>query len=149
MAAEPRAIGVLYLDSREKGQLLSQATRGALDTLANEAGVAIENARLYRETLEKARIEHELRIAAEIQRSLLPGAGATAAFFQAMGASLPSRVHRRRLLRIHRHGRRRHRRRARRRGGEGPGGGAAHREDPGAVLGAGRRRQSGLGDEAA
>ena len=72
MPAETRAIGVLYLDSREKGQLLSQATRGALDTLASEAGVAIENARLYRETLEKARIEHELRIAAEIQRSLLP-----------------------------------------------------------------------------
>ncbi|MGE0123516.1 MAG: SpoIIE family protein phosphatase [Vicinamibacterales bacterium] len=91
MPAETRAIGVLYLDSREKGQLLSQATRGALDTLANEAGVAIENARLYRETLEKARIEHELRIAAEIQRSLLPQGRREGPFFQAMGASLPSR----------------------------------------------------------
>jgi len=91
MPAETRAIGVLYLDSREKGQLLSQATRGALDTLANEAGVAIENARLYRETLEKARIEHELRIAAEIQRSLLPQGRREGTFFQAMGASLPSR----------------------------------------------------------
>ncbi len=91
MKAETRAIGVLYLDSREKGQLLSQATRGALDTLASEAGVAIENARLYRETLDKARIEHELRIAAEIQRSLLPLGKREGAFFQAMGASLPSR----------------------------------------------------------
>jgi sigma-B regulation protein RsbU (phosphoserine phosphatase) len=91
MPAETRAIGVLYLDSREKGQLLSQATRGALDTLASEAGVAIENARLYRETLEKTRIEHELRIAAEIQRSLLPLGKREGAFFQAMGASLPSR----------------------------------------------------------
>ncbi|HUU36237.1 MAG TPA: GAF domain-containing SpoIIE family protein phosphatase, partial [Vicinamibacterales bacterium] len=91
MAPEARAIGVLYLDSREKGQLLSQATRSALDTLANEAGVAIENARLYRETLEKAKIEHELRIAAEIQRSLLPEGRRDGDFFQAMGASLPSR----------------------------------------------------------
>ena len=91
MKAETRAIGVLYLDSREKGQLLSQATRGALDTLASEAGVAIENARLYRETLDKARIEHELRIAAEIQRSLLPQGRRDGTFFQAMGASLPSR----------------------------------------------------------
>jgi sigma-B regulation protein RsbU (phosphoserine phosphatase) len=82
---------VLYLDSREKGHLLSSATRSALDTLANEAGVAIENARLYRETLEKARIEHELRIAAEIQRSLLPQGRREGAYFQAMGASLPSR----------------------------------------------------------
>ncbi|MEZ5294146.1 MAG: SpoIIE family protein phosphatase [Vicinamibacterales bacterium] len=91
LPAETRAIGVLYLDSREKGQLLSTATRSALDTLANEAGVAIENARLYRETLEKARIEHELRIAAEIQRSLLPQGRREGPHFQAMGASLPSR----------------------------------------------------------
>ena len=72
MASETRNIGVLYLDSREKGSLLAPHTRTALDTLATEAGVAIENARLYRETLEKARIEHELRIAAEIQQALLP-----------------------------------------------------------------------------
>ena len=90
-APEAHAIGVLYLDSRERGQLLSQATRSALDTLANEAGVAIENARLYRETLEKAKIEHELRIAAEIQRSLLPEGRRDGDFFEAMGASLPSR----------------------------------------------------------
>lgn len=74
MASETRNIGVLYLDSREKGSLLAPHTRTALDTLATEAGVAIENARLYRETLEKARIEHELKIAAEIQRALLPTA---------------------------------------------------------------------------
>ena len=91
MLSEPKMIGVLYLDSREKGTLLSPHTRTALDTLATEAGVAIENARLYRETLEKAKIEHELRIAAEIQRSLLPPGRHDGPFYQAMGASLPSR----------------------------------------------------------
>src|SRR5215471_1509330 len=54
-AAADKNIGVLYLDSREKGSLLSSSTRSALETLATEAAVAIENARLYRETLEKAR----------------------------------------------------------------------------------------------
>ena len=63
---------MLYLDSREKGALLSRAARAALETLATEAAVAIENARLYRETLEKARMEQELKIAAEIQQALLP-----------------------------------------------------------------------------
>lgn len=91
MPTDPRLIGVLYLDSREKGTILSPHTRTALDTLATEAGVAIENARLYRETLEKARIEHELRIAAEIQRSLLPPGRHDGPFHQAMGSSLPSR----------------------------------------------------------
>ena len=69
---EERRIGVLYLDSREKGMLMSGSTRAALETLATEAAVAIENARLYRETMEKARMEQEMRIAAEIQQALLP-----------------------------------------------------------------------------
>ena len=84
-------IGVLYLDSREKGSLLAPHTRTALDTLATEAGVAIENARLYRETLEKARIEHELKIAAEIQRALLPEGSHAGAFFEAAGMSVQAR----------------------------------------------------------
>jgi sigma-B regulation protein RsbU (phosphoserine phosphatase) len=88
---EAKNIGVLYLDSREKGSLLAPHTRTALDTLATEAGVAIENARLYRETLEKARIEHELKIAAEIQRALLPEGNHSGAFFDAAGMSVQAR----------------------------------------------------------
>ena len=90
-AGEERRIGVLYLDSRESGALLSNSTRTALETLATEAAVAIENARLYRETLEKARLEQEIRIAAEIQQALFPKAERTGAFFQAAAASLPCR----------------------------------------------------------
>jgi serine phosphatase RsbU (regulator of sigma subunit) len=84
-------IGVLYLDSREKGSILAPHTRTALDTLATEAGVAIENARLYRETLEKARIEHELKIAAEIQRALLPEGTHSGPFFESAGSSVQAR----------------------------------------------------------
>jgi sigma-B regulation protein RsbU (phosphoserine phosphatase) len=88
---EERRIGVLYLDSREKGSLLSSSTRTALETLATEAAVAIENARLYRETMEKARMEQEMRIAAEIQQALLPKAGRVGAYFRAAASSLPCR----------------------------------------------------------
>ena len=91
MKADTRNIGVLYLDSREKGSLLAPHTRTALDTLATEAGVAIENARLYRETLEKARIEHELKIAAEIQKALLPEGSHDGAFFESAGTSVQAR----------------------------------------------------------
>ncbi len=86
-----RRIGVLYLDSREKGVLMSSSTRGALETLATEAAVAIENARLYRETMEKAKMEQEMRIAAEIQQALLPKMARTGTFFTAAAASLPCR----------------------------------------------------------
>jgi phosphoserine phosphatase RsbU/P len=86
-----RRIGVLYLDSREKGTLMSSSTRAALETLATEAAVAIENARLYRETMEKARMEQEMKIAAEIQQVLLPKMARTGSFFAAAAASIPCR----------------------------------------------------------
>ena len=89
---EERRIGVLYLDSREKGAVLSRAARAALETLATEAAVAIENARLYRETLDKAKMEQEMRIAADIQRALLPEPQRVGGFFEAVGASLPCRA---------------------------------------------------------
>lgn len=90
-AGEDRRIGVLYLDSRERGSLLANSTRTALETLATEAAVAIENARLYREALEKARLEQEMRIAAEIQQALFPRADHVGSFFQASAASVPCR----------------------------------------------------------
>jgi sigma-B regulation protein RsbU (phosphoserine phosphatase) len=68
-AGAERRIGVLYLDSRERGYL-QQA--GALHALALEAAVVIENARLYREVVERERAAQELRIAAQIQQALLP-----------------------------------------------------------------------------
>src|SRR5690349_12033416 len=86
-----KRIGVLYLDSREKGTLLSVSTKAALETLATEAAVAIENARLYRETMEKAKMEQEMRIAAEIQQALLPRMARAGAFFTAAAASIPCR----------------------------------------------------------
>ncbi len=91
MDNEEKRIGVLYLDSREKGALLSRAARASLETLATEAAVAIENARLYRQTLEKARMEQELKIAAEIQQALLPEPQRKGAYFEAVAQSVPCR----------------------------------------------------------
>jgi sigma-B regulation protein RsbU (phosphoserine phosphatase) len=89
--SEDRRIGVLYLDSREKGTLLSTSTRSALETLATEAAVAIENARLYREAAEKARLEQEIRIAAEIQSALLPKLAVDKVFVEAAASTVACR----------------------------------------------------------
>jgi serine phosphatase RsbU (regulator of sigma subunit) len=88
---EDRRIGVLYLDSRERGAFLSDATGTGLETLAAEASIAIENARLYRDKLEKAKLEQEMRIAAEIQQALLPKPRASLGFAEAAAASIPCR----------------------------------------------------------
>ncbi|MYD88222.1 MAG: SpoIIE family protein phosphatase [Acidobacteria bacterium] len=84
-------IGVLYLDSRDKAKLLSPGTEGALETLANEAAVAIQNAELYRAALENAKLERELQTAAEIQQALLPKRQRSGGFFEAAAATLPCR----------------------------------------------------------
>ena len=89
---ESKPIGVLYLDSRERGTLLSQATRTALETLAAEAAVAIENARLYRQAIEKGRIEEELRMASQIQQALLPKSRTRGTFYDASGTSIACRA---------------------------------------------------------
>ena len=89
---DTQPIGVLYLDSREKGALLSQATKDALETLAAEAAVAIENARLYREAIEKRRIDGELRMASQIQEALLPKSRRRGTFYEATGTSIACRA---------------------------------------------------------
>ena len=85
-------IGVLYLDSRERGALRSASAKSALDTLSAEAALAIENARLYREALDKAKFEQELKVAAAIQQSLLPVAHREGAFFSTAAASVACRA---------------------------------------------------------
>jgi phosphoserine phosphatase RsbU/P len=90
-SSEDKMIGVLYLDSRERGALRSHSARTALETLSTEAAVAIENARLYREALERAKLDQELKVAAAIQQSLLPVSNRSGSFFTIAGTSVPCR----------------------------------------------------------
>src|SRR5262249_3935017 len=82
----------LYLDSRERGALRSVSAQSALETLSAEAALAIENARLYRETLDKAKFEQELKVAAAIQQSLLPVGNREGGFFSTAAPSIACRA---------------------------------------------------------
>ena len=90
--SDDKVIGVLYVDSRDKAALLSDSTYVALETLSREAAVAIENARLYRQAIERARDERELKVAADIQQALLPRGDRTGTFFTIAGASVTCRA---------------------------------------------------------
>jgi serine phosphatase RsbU (regulator of sigma subunit) len=85
---DARRIGVLYLDSRERGYLQHV---DALHVLATEAAVVIENARLYREVVEKERAAQELQLAARIQRALLPEARFTCRLAELGAVMIPCR----------------------------------------------------------
>ncbi len=67
-----RLIGLVYVDNRLHSGIFNQQHRDLLAALASQAGIAIENARLYQVAVEKGRMEKELQMAKEIQRSWLP-----------------------------------------------------------------------------
>jgi phosphoserine phosphatase RsbU/P len=72
MLAKGRVIGVVYVDSSLKHGMFSESDLQLLKLVAGQAGVAIENARLYQVAVEKGRLDRELQMAREIQESLLP-----------------------------------------------------------------------------
>jgi len=66
-----QVLGVLYLDSRRPAAF-SKLERDILDTLAGDAAMVMENARLVVLERERERLEREIGIARDIQRALLP-----------------------------------------------------------------------------
>jgi phosphoserine phosphatase RsbU/P len=91
-AVQPRVIGVLYLDGRERRTSRSSSTPASLEAFATQAAIAIESARLYAEAAEKARIDRDLRVAADIQRSLLPEPTYSGANCDLAAVSIPCRT---------------------------------------------------------
>ena len=84
-------IGVLYVDSQSIGAGLSNTQIDALETLASEAAMAIYNARLYRDSQEKRKMDEELAIAREIQQALLPDPTKVMSFVSAHSQNFPCR----------------------------------------------------------
>ncbi|MDX1383418.1 MAG: SpoIIE family protein phosphatase, partial [Thermoanaerobaculia bacterium] len=59
-------------ESREGVGPFAESDRRTLGLFANQAAIALENAYLHRQALEKERLEREMELAAEIQGRLLP-----------------------------------------------------------------------------
>ena len=72
MMVKDRLLGVIYVDTAMKSSIFSQADADLLTSVAGQAAIALENARLYTVAVEKGRMEKELQMASEIQQSLLP-----------------------------------------------------------------------------
>jgi len=70
-ATRPPA-GVLYVDSRAATRQFTQADLSLFAALAQHISIAMENARLHFDSLEKLRLEQSLELASAIQRDLMP-----------------------------------------------------------------------------
>jgi phosphoserine phosphatase RsbU/P len=65
-------IGLVYVDKIQHAHAFTEDDLRVLTALANVAAAKIENVRLLEESLEKRRMEEDMRMAAEIQTGLLP-----------------------------------------------------------------------------
>jgi phosphoserine phosphatase RsbU/P len=65
--------------------------RRTLSLFANQAALALENARLHLQALEKERLEREMHLAAEIQRQILPKGAPQVPGYQLAGWNRPAR----------------------------------------------------------
>jgi len=66
-------IGLADKESRDGGLLdFTAEDEHLLANFGSQAGIAIENAKFYAESVEKERLERELQVAASIQQNLLP-----------------------------------------------------------------------------
>ena len=69
---EDRLTGLIVLGNKKSGKFYRREDINLLNTLANQGAVAIENARMIEEVIDKERMEEELSIARDLQTSMLP-----------------------------------------------------------------------------
>lgn len=83
--------GVMILGEKISRQPFAETEFEFLASLANLAIISLENARLFKEAIEKQRLEDELNIAREIQKGLLPNILPTIAGFDIAAANISSK----------------------------------------------------------
>jgi sigma-B regulation protein RsbU (phosphoserine phosphatase) len=76
LGRDSRVLGLLVLGQRQSEEPYSDEDKRLLDSVANQAGVALENIRLAEKMAERMEAEHraarEMEIARQVQRKLLP-----------------------------------------------------------------------------
>lgn len=83
--------GLISLGEKKSGKFYNREDINFLHTLARQGAVAIENARLFEENIQKSRMEEELKIARNLQTSMLPDKAPTIEGFSIAARSIPAR----------------------------------------------------------
>jgi sigma-B regulation protein RsbU (phosphoserine phosphatase) len=89
IVSNAQIIGALNLES-DRTDAFAEADAEMLHFFAVAAAIAIEKAILHRQVLDKQRIEHQLRIAREVQTSLLPQAAPEVDGYDIAAVNLPT-----------------------------------------------------------
>lgn len=90
MFIQDRMVGMINVGQKMSGKIYSQEDIDLLSTVASQAAIAIENARLHKSEIEKHKIEEQLEIARKIQQSLLPKSSPKFERLDISGISIPA-----------------------------------------------------------
>lgn len=90
MFIQDRLIGSINVGPKLSGRPYSQEDIDLLSTVASQAAIAIENARLHRSEIEKQKITEQLKIAQRIQQGLLPKENPRSPRLDVSGISIPA-----------------------------------------------------------
>jgi sigma-B regulation protein RsbU (phosphoserine phosphatase) len=91
MHIQHKTKGMILLGERLRGGMYTREDLEFLYSLGNLAIISIENAHLFREAIEKQRMEDELNIAREIQQGLLPEKLPSIPGFDIAALTIPSK----------------------------------------------------------
>ena len=91
-AEQDAVIGLVYLDSLAMRRPFTEEDARIVTALANVAAAKIENVRLLEQSMEMRRLEEDMRVAAEIQRGLLPGDAPIVSGYGLVGSNRPCRT---------------------------------------------------------
>lgn len=72
LRVKQKILGTLYVDSRQRQASFTEQDKELLLAFSDQAAIALENARLLKETMETEAMRSELRVASRIQLALLP-----------------------------------------------------------------------------
>lgn len=90
LAIGSKRLGAIHLGPRDDGSPYTEETITTVETLAQHAAMAVENAQMYEAEAERDRVRQEMEWARSIQQSLLPRIMPEVSGYQVYGVSVPA-----------------------------------------------------------
>lgn len=83
-------LGVLALANHESGEAFTKADFDLVQSVAAQAAYSLQHAQVYRQLTEKKKLDHDLEVAREIQRILLPSSAPQIGGFHCAAINIPA-----------------------------------------------------------
>jgi len=83
-------LGVLALANRKNGQPFTKADFDLIQSVADQAAYSLQHAQIYRQLAEKKKLDHDIAVAHDIQRILLPAKAPEIQGFNCAALNIPA-----------------------------------------------------------